>query len=408
MHLSTLRTAFGRTSLIPKQLRGRSGGATRLGIARRSWAWVTGLLIVSHLASGCTNWPDYVRNGFKVGPNYGRPPAPVAKDWIDAGDVRLRTTADEETLKKWWTVFNDPALDALICYAYQQNLSLRVAGYRILEARAQYLIDVGNLFPQTQAADGSFTRNATSLNTASTRSLQVTGVRRYFSQWNAGFNLSWELDFWGRFRRAIESDAANLDASVENYDDVLVTLLGDVSTYYVQYRTAEQRIKYAQENVRLQRETLKIAEGFLKNGLQGELDVDQTRSVLEQTEATIPELQINLRQAGNQLCILLGIPPEDLSKRFEAAPIPTAPAEVVVGIPADLFAAGRMSAARSGKPPPKAPKSAWPRPSSIRTSPSTARSRMPRTASRTSSKQSLSQGRSALRFNGTSSTMAGS
>ena len=135
----------------------------------------------------------------------------------------------------------------------------------------------------------------------------------------------------------MESDLATLDASVENYDDVLVTLLGDVATNYVVYRTTEQRIDYARENVALQRKTLQIAEGELKVGIVGELDVDQARSTLEQTEAGIPELEIMLRQAANQLCILLGIPPEDLTARLGSGSIPTAPPEVAVGIPADLL-----------------------------------------------------------------------
>ena len=164
-----------------------------------------------------------------------------------------------------------------------------------------------------------------------------SGLKRWYGQWDYGFNLSWELDFWGRLRRAIESDAANLDASVENYDDVLVTLLGDVATNYVTYRTTEQRIKYARENVALQRKTLQIVEGQLKVGIVGELDVDQARSTLEQTEAGIPELEIAQRQAANQLCILLGIPPQDLQARLGSGSIPTAPPEVAVGIPADLL-----------------------------------------------------------------------
>ena len=128
-----------------------------------------------------------------------------------------------------------------------------------------------------------------------------------------------------------------MDASVENYDDVLVTLLGDVATNYVTYRTAEQRIEYANENVALQRKTLQIVEGQRKVGIVGELDVDEARSTLEQTEAGIPELEITPRQAANQLCILLGIPPQDLQARLGSGPIPKAPPEVAVGIPADLL-----------------------------------------------------------------------
>ena len=124
---------------------------------------------------------------------------------------------------------------------------------------------------------------------------------------------------------------------MENYDDVLVTLLGDVATSYVAYRTAEERIKFTKENVALQRKTLQIVEGQLKVGIVGELDVDQARSTLEQTEAGIPELEIAQRIAANQLCILLGMPPQDLQARLGSGPIPTAPPDVAIGVPADLL-----------------------------------------------------------------------
>jgi NodT family efflux transporter outer membrane factor (OMF) lipoprotein len=295
---------------------------------------------------GCTPWMEFIRNGFKVGPNYQKPPAPVAKDWIDANDQRVRSADDD--LSKWWTVFNDPVLTALICDAYQQNLSLRVAGMRVLEARAQLAIDTGNLLPQTQTATGDFKWNGLSEKTAN-NILQfsvppggVQGVtfptfKRWYGQWDGGFNLTWEIDFWGRFRRAIEADSAGLDASVENYDDVLVTLLGQVATAYTQMRITEQRIKYAQENVKLQGETLTIVEARFKRGTTTKLDVAQARSTLEQTQASIPELLISLRQFNNQLCILLGIPPEELRARLGPGRIPTAPVSAAVGMPADLL-----------------------------------------------------------------------
>jgi NodT family efflux transporter outer membrane factor (OMF) lipoprotein len=288
-------------------------------------------LILSLLTCGCTPLGEYLHNGFKVGPNYGRPPAPVAQDWIDADDVRVRK--DSYDLSRWWTVFNDPVLDSLVCAAYQQNLTLRQAGIQVLEARAQQAIAVGNVFPQTQQATGDYKRFASSLEVANRSNIS----KRFYSQWDYGFNLAWELDFWGRFRRAIESADASLDASVENYDAVLVTLLGDVATFYVQLRTSQQRIEYAQANVQLQRETLQIVEARFKAGTTTKLDVAQARSTLEQTEAQIPELEISLRQSNNQLCILLGIPPEESRAKLGPAPIPSAPAEVAAGIPADLL-----------------------------------------------------------------------
>ncbi|HEV2970377.1 MAG TPA: efflux transporter outer membrane subunit [Pirellulales bacterium] len=283
------------------------------------------------LICGCTPWGEYVHNGFKVGPNYGRPAAPVARDWIDANDVHVRHDEQEQT--RWWSVFHDPALDALICTAYRQNLTLRAAGFRILEARAQLGIDTGNLFPQTQDAAGAYRHSEASRENGGGGG----GGSRFSNNVNFGFNMAWELDFWGRFRRAIESDSASLDASVELYDAALLTLLGDIATDYVQMRTTEQQIKYAEENVRIQRETLRIVEVQVVGPGHSELDIDQARSTLLATEAAIPELEISLRQSITQLCILLGIPPEDLRARLGPGPIPTAPAEVVVGIPADLL-----------------------------------------------------------------------
>jgi NodT family efflux transporter outer membrane factor (OMF) lipoprotein len=118
---------------------------------------------------------------------------------------------------------------------------------------------------------------------------------------------------------------------------VLVTLLGDVATNYVNYRTFEQRINYTQKNVELQRRTLKIVESRFKAGITEQLDVAQASSTLEQTLAQVEELEIGRRIAANQLCILLGIPPEDLDKRLGPGFIPRAPVDVAAGIPADLL-----------------------------------------------------------------------
>ena len=205
------------------------------------------LTVLAVLLCGCTSLKDYVHNGFKVGPNYAQPAAAVSPNWIDACDKRVRNESDD--LSKWWTVFNDPTLDSLICCAYRQNLSLREAGFRVLEARAQLGITTGNIFPQSQFMSGDFTRGAFSRKTAGQSTSAI--LRPFFDQWDYGFTLNWELDFWGRFRRAIESNAALLDASVEDYDDILVTLLGDVATNYVQLRhlAKENRVCASQRGV---------------------------------------------------------------------------------------------------------------------------------------------------------------
>jgi NodT family efflux transporter outer membrane factor (OMF) lipoprotein len=311
------------------------------------------IVAMGALFAGCTPWSDYVHNGFKVGPNYGRPAAPVARDWIDAGDARIRR--DPQEVVTWWTLLNDPALNELICVAYRQNLTLREAGFRVLEARAQLGIDTGNLFPQTQTLNANY-RHSQASERLGPGSGIFPGTTRISNNVNASFNLVWELDFWGRFRRAIEADEATLDASVELYDAALLTLLGDVATDYVQMRTTEQRIRYAIDNARIQRETLGIVEQRFRIGAAKttRLEYSQAQTTLAATEAAIPELEISLRQSVNQLCILLGIPPEELRARLGPAPIPTAPNEIVLGIPADLIrrrpdvrAAERQLAAQS-------------------------------------------------------------
>jgi len=279
---------------------------------------------------GCTGPVEYVRNGFKVGPNYGPPPASVAEHWIDASDIRARAGED---LSRWWTVFNDATLNRLVAMAYGQNLSLREAGFRVLQARAQRGIAVGELFPQQQDASGGYSREARTKNTAF-----FSPAKQFFDQWNMGFSLAWELDFWGRFRRAVAAADAQLDASVEDYDEVLVTLLGDVAANYVQIRTLQERIRLLRHNVEIQRWVLNLFQQRLRGGFRAtKLDVDQAISTVEQTEAGIPELQISLRQATNRLCILMGMPPADLANLIGEDRIPAAPAEVVIGIPAELL-----------------------------------------------------------------------
>jgi NodT family efflux transporter outer membrane factor (OMF) lipoprotein len=299
---------------------------------------------------------EWIRNGLKVGPNYCRPPAPIAGEWIEAGDPKVqgRPLRDGD----WWNVFQDPQLNSLVDAAYEQNLTLRVLGTRVLEARAQQAITAGSIFPQTLQATGHYSRVGLSRNAANNptallpllANLPGTGAithreipTNWYSDWTAGFNMSWELDFWGRFRRAIESANAALDSSVENYDDALVTLLADVATNYVQFRVAQQRIAIARDNVRTQERLVALAEKQLRVGTVDRLGVEQLRTVLEQTRSTIPFLEITRGQASDRLCVLLGIPPRDLEPKLGpgpglgAEPMPVMPDWVAVGIPADLL-----------------------------------------------------------------------
>lgn len=341
------------------------GNNLRVGATGIAWHTRMGALLAAAtlLCCGCTSPREYIRNGFKVGPNFAKPPAPVEQKWIDTGNERLKSRTPENV--EWWTALNDPVLNDLVRRAYRDNLTVRQAAYRVLEFRAQRAITAGNLFPQTQQANGGFTSNAISAATASfanfgaapaTPGAPAFGFARFFNTWDTGFNLSWELDFWGRLRRAIESADATLDASIEDYDNALVTLIGNVATSYVNVRTFQERLRLARENLDLQEKTFKIVKAQFELGSKNKVDLDQALTNLAQVESLIPQLEIGERQAANGLCILLGIPPQDMQAILGTGPIPKVAPELVVGIPADLvrrrpdvLSAERQAAAQSAQ-----------------------------------------------------------
>lgn len=284
------------------------------------------------LLSGCAGLREWRGNSFKLGPDYLRPGVPVALDWVESSDPSVAIAPCPQA--EWWKAFGDPTLEQLVVTGYQQNLSLRTASLRVLEARRLRNVTAGNLLPQSQTAFGQYARNQLSRTTATSS----TFVPRVFDDWLTGFDLSWEVDVWGRIRRSVEAADANLDAEIENYDDILVTLIGDVSATYIQLRSFDERLRLAEENVELQAGSLRIAEARFKEGRVDELDVQQALANLADTRALIPLLKQNRRTALNGLAILLGITPYDLEPILaERGELPESPEQVIVGIPADLL-----------------------------------------------------------------------
>jgi len=283
--------------------------------------FVVFLLCVALLLPGCA----------KVGPDFSAPPATVSDQWIDATDKQIRPEPDDHA--EWWKTFNDPVLDQLIQSAYQQNLSLQVAGLRVLEARAELGFVTGQLYPQSQSARGDISSVGISKNDANT-----LGIDQSWKTGGIGFDTAWEMDFWGKFRRGIESADAAFIASIADYDDVLVALTAEVARAYTLIRTFEERILIAEQNIKIQQRSLEISEARFEAGLVTELDTQQAKALLNGTKALIPSFVTGLRQAQNSLSILLGLPPNDLR---EIVPpngnIPVAPAEIAVGIPAELL-----------------------------------------------------------------------
>ena len=293
--------------------------------------------------SGCTRFGgssliDWWQNGFKVGPNYGRPAAIIADDWIEAESHHVKTDPVEDVF--WWKRLEDPDLDQLVEIASQQNLTLQSTGFRILEARAIRGVAAGLLFPQRQSFGGQYLTTLQSTNQGLALPTKSDfNLPRNWQNFDGMFGLGWEIDVWGRFRRNLESATADFEMSVEDYDGILVSLLAEVATNYIQLRTFQQRLIFARSNVAAQQGSLRIATVRFEAGETDKLDVTQAESNLESTKALIPELEVGVRQAENAICVLLGMPPQNLDQLIpdRKKPIPFVPSDVTLGTPADLI-----------------------------------------------------------------------
>jgi len=267
-----------------------------------------------------------------VGPNYQTPPAKVAGQWSPSPAVTNRPLSDAETY--WWRNFNDPVLDRLVEAACSNNLSLQIAGVRILETRARLNRSIGNLFPQQQGVSGQVAYSQINNNLLTS----VPGANSDYVSDQILFGATWEIDFWGKYRRAIQSDRAGFLGSLASYDDAMITLIADVASTYVNIRTLEERVRVANQNVATQQESLRIASAQFNAGETSERDVEQAKTRLAQTEAQIPLLNAALAQNQNGLAVLLGEAPGEIEKHLDGTgQIPVAPTEVAVGIPKDLL-----------------------------------------------------------------------
>lgn len=296
------------------------------------------LLLAVALCAGC-----------KVGPTYAPPDVALNETWQEgAGNA-------DPISGEWWTLFNDPTLAALVNDGLSQNLSLRAAGLRVLEARAARGIAVGQFFPQTQEVTGAVDGNQLSQNEPA-----ASGDRSFWTD-SVGIQAAWELDFWGKFRRGIEARDAELLVSVADYDAVMVTLASDIATQYILVRSLEERLEFARANVKLQEETLALTQTRLKVGAVSELDVSTAKATLANTRGLLPVLEDDLRQSQLALCVLLGKPPSRLEAELNPAAgnarrVPVAPVALATGVPADLLrrrpdvrAAERLAAAQSAR-----------------------------------------------------------
>lgn len=298
------------------------------------YAFRISILFALFVFPGCQGLQYWAHNNFTVGPNFSPPEVFVAKAWIEG--ERFNSTIQEVQNEAWWMLFKDPLLTELAADAFEQNLSLQAATLRIRQARVLRDLSGLNGFPQLQEAFGRYTRNQVSL--SGINAGQGFGFDRITDNYSSGFDVSWELDIWGKVRREVEASQGKLHAEIYNYDDLLVTLMGDVAEAYISLRSFDQRLKLAHENVRIQGGSLKIAKSRFDEQLASELDFYQAKTNLAQTKARIPALREGRRSTLNRLAVLLGTTPKNLESRLEEdGRIPVLPKQVSVGIPAELL-----------------------------------------------------------------------
>ena len=264
-----------------------------------------------------------------VGPDYKRPDLSAPAEWsrsLQAGVTAA--TPDAEALAQWWHTLGDPDLSDLIERAAAGNFDLKTAQARVREARARRGIAQAGFFPALNAG-GSATRSRGSGQIGSGESRDL---------YRLGFDSSWELDIFGRVRRSVEAAQGDLEASEADYQDVLVTLVAEVALNYVDARTLQSQLQVAEENLKTQQETLQLTQWRFEAGLVSRLDVEQARTNLESTRAQLPNLRSAIEEAKNRLAVLLGAFPGALEAQLgPRRPIPEAPMEVAIGVPAETL-----------------------------------------------------------------------
>ena len=266
----------------------------------------------------------------KVGPNYKEPKKKVATHWLE-NSASIKKSPIKNAY--WWNVFHDPTLIALIHYGYQHNLTLQSTAVRVLQSRALLAQTVGSLYPQQQAVTGNYTYNR-----LGGQSLAAV-LPSSFDTALLGVSASWEIDFWGKYRRAIASKDAAFLSSFAAYDNALVTLTADIATTYITIRTTEELINVTKKNIQVQALALQIAKARFNAGQTSLLDVQQSQTELSQTQSLLPKYISDLQHQKDTLAVLLGITPDKINAfLLKKHGIPKAPSSIAVGIPKEALA----------------------------------------------------------------------
>lgn len=296
--------------------------------------------VMALLITGCAVGPDYHQPQLDLPGKWNATQTALNATVIDAQNATAaaNATAHEAEprltdLKKWWTSLGDPILNKLINEAVKGNLDVASAQARVREARGTYRQAGGVLLPQV---DGGASAIRTGYGKKSSSS--ANGQSNYFTTFQAGFDASWEIDFFGKNRRRLESAKYALDAAQEDLRSTLLTLIGDVAVNYVRARGYQTRIALAEHTAASQRETARLTREKFLVGSSSAVDMDRAEADVNTTEANIPDYEAYYYENVHRLGILLGKAPATLLKLMEKpAPIPVPKRELPVGVPANIL-----------------------------------------------------------------------
>jgi NodT family efflux transporter outer membrane factor (OMF) lipoprotein len=308
--------------------------------------------------------------GCNVGPNFERPGFWSPSTWFGSrADTPQRLEASmpvaEPVDAEWWKQFNDPALTSLVRRVSAGNLDVRAATARLAQSRAQRGITAADEFPQING-NSSYTRQRVSKQgvvsaigsgggggggasggSPGTQSNGLGGRQGAFPTggsgippfdlFQGGFDASWELDLWGRVRRAVESADATLEASAEARRSQLLSSIAEVARDYIQLRGTQDTLRITRDNLSSAQQSAMLTSERFKGGLVTDLDVANAQEQVEATAANIPQLEQQEAQSINAIGLLLGMPPAALQAELSPRkPVPPVPPKVPIGLPSDL------------------------------------------------------------------------
>jgi multidrug efflux system outer membrane protein len=269
--------------------------------------------------------------GCEVGPNYARPEVEQPQTFKS----KPTTMPVPQISAQWWRLYHDAELDQLIAMANESNQSLRQAVARLDQARALARVAASYLLP-TVTGNPSFARQRTSANSPSTITGQPAGQSVVYNDWQIPFDLTYEIDVWGRVRRTVEASTAQAAASVDDLAVVRLTVATDVATYYYTLRGLDAQEQILQQTVTAYAEQVRLVSAQLKNGLVAPLDLYQAQSQFEATRAQLRDIQRARADEEHALAVLCGRAAPSFS--VPADPLLAArPPAVPVGLPGQML-----------------------------------------------------------------------